>query len=121
MTHTLRKVSLGIGVACAGTMPLVPFVYHWIHPPVASNVASGTAGLLSFSLSILGSMGDGIMVMVWLVGLAAVALLASATAFVAAWFGREPRRTKWLCLLPAGMVAVMFGLLAAVDGRGGVG
>jgi hypothetical protein len=112
--HTLHKVSFWIGVASAGTMPLVPLVCQWLYPPVAPKVEPGTEGFLSFALSILGSMGDGIMVMVWVSGLAAVALLASVIAFAAARSTREPRRTKLLCLLPVVMLAVMYGLLVAI-------
>lgn len=112
--HTLRKVSFWIGIASAGTMPLVPLVCQWLYPPVAQEVEPGTAGFLSFTLSILGSMGDGIMVMVWMSGLAAVALLASVIAFAAAWSTRERRRTKLLCLLPVALVVIMYGLLIAI-------
>lgn len=59
-------------------------------------------------------MGDGIMVMVWMSGLAAVALLASVIAFAAAWFTHESHRTKLLCLLPVAMVIFMHGLLIAI-------
>lgn len=114
LNHTLREVSFWIGVASAGAMPLVPVVSQWLSPPVTPKVESGTTGLLSFALSILGSMSDGIMVMVWMSGFAAVALLASAIAFAAAWFTRESRRTKLLCLLPVALVVIMYGLLIAI-------
>jgi hypothetical protein len=114
LSHALRKVSFWIGVASSGVMPMVPVVCRWLYPPVAPKVEPGTAALLSFALGILGSMGDGIKVMIWMAGLAAVALLASVVAFAAAWFARESRRTKLLCLLPVAMVAVMLGLLVAI-------
>jgi hypothetical protein len=69
---------------------------------------------MTFALSLLNSMGDGIMVMVWMAGLAAVAVLASLIAFTAAWFAHESRQTKLLCLLPAAMVGSMYGLLVAI-------
>lgn len=113
-THTLYKISLWIGLACALAMPLVPFIYQWLHPPVAPKLKPGVSGLLSFTLGILNSMGDGIVVMVWLAGLAAVALLASMTGFCAAWIGHESLGAKWLSLLPVAIAAGMYGLLVAV-------
>ena len=113
-THTLYKISLGIGLACALSMLLVPLVYRWLYPPVVPKIKPGVTGLLSFTVDTLTSMGDGIMVMVWLAGLGAVALLASVTGFSAAWIGHESLGAKWLSLLPVAMVAGMYGLLVAV-------
>ena len=113
-THTLYKISLWVGLVCALAMPLVPFVYQWLYPPVAQKLKPGVGGLLSFALGVLNSMSDGIMVMLWLAGLAAVAVLASVTGFSAAWIGHESLGAKWLSLLPVAMAAGMFGLLVAV-------
>ena len=112
--RALYKLSLWIGLVCAFAMPLVPFVYQWLHPPVALKLKPGVSGLLSFTLDILNSMGDGIMVMVWLTGLAAIALLTSVTGFFAAWMAHASLGAKWLSLLPVAMVAGMYGLLIAV-------
>ncbi len=114
-THTLYKISLGIGLVSAAAMPLVPYIYRWLYPPVVPKVKPGVAGLLSFTLDTLISMGDGIMVMVWLAGLGAVALLASVTGFSAAWIGHESLGAKWLSLLPVAMAVGMYGVLAAIS------
>jgi len=111
MHSLLRKVSFWIGMASAVAMLLVPIVHSWIFPSATPELGPGNSGLLSFLFGMAGSIGDGIMVMVWMSGLAGVAALASLIAFSAAWFARESGRTKLLSLLPVAMVAVLYGLL----------
>ena len=113
--QTLRKVSIWIGVASAGAIPLVPVAYRWLYPPEVTKVQERMASLLSFGLGILGSMGDGIWVLVWTSGPAIVALLASVIAVTSAWLERETRRIKLICMLPVMMVVISYGLLVAID------
>lgn len=101
-------------MVAVAAIPLVPFVYRWLYPPTAVRVEKNILGVASFALDLLGAMGDGILIMVWMAGFAAVAVLASLTAFIAAWLTREPRRTKLLCGLPALLVAIIYGVLVAI-------
>lgn len=114
MGRVLRAGAFWVGVASAGVLPLVGVVWSWFYPPVTPKLEPRAAGLMTFALSLLNSMGDGIMVMVRMAGLAVVAVLASVMAFTAAWFAHESRQTKLLCLLPVTMVGLMYGLRVAI-------
>lgn len=115
LSQSLRRISFWIGVASAVAMLLTPIVWQWLAPPAAPPMEEGKVGFLSFALLILGSLSDGIVLMVWVAGLAAIALLASIVALFLAWRTSEPPRTKLLCLLPVAMVSMVFGLLVALD------
>ena len=110
----LRKISFGVGVAAAGAMPLVPIVFNWLHPSKPVAVGQGFVGLASFAVDILGVIGDGILVMVWIAGFSVVAVIASLISLLSAWAGRESRRTKVLCGLPALLVVLGYGALFAL-------
>ena len=112
--QTLRRISFWIGIAMAVAIPLVPVIYNWMHPSEAPKIEKSVAGLASFSLDILGAMGDGILTLVWMSGFAAGAVVASLIAFAAACYSHESRRTKTLSLLPAMLVTVAVGVLVAI-------
>jgi hypothetical protein len=111
--HILRKISFWSGVAAIGALPLVPVVYQWLYPPKTVKVEQSLAGFAWLAVDILGTMGDGILVMVWISGFAVAAVVASLIAFIAAWVTRESRRTKLLCWLPALVAVIELGVLAA--------
>lgn len=115
LARIVRKISFWIGIAAVGAMPLVPVVCNWLYPPRAVKLEQDVVGLASFAVDVLGVMGDGILVMVWMSALAATAVLASLIAFIAAWTTREPRQTKILCWVPALLASAGFGVLAAID------
>lgn len=113
-TIKLRNVSFWFSVATGGMIPLVPVVFKCLYPPKAVKVEQSVEGLASFVLNILGGMGDGILVMLWMSGFAAAAVVASLVAFTAAWVARESRCTRILCLLPALLVVIALGVLVAI-------
>lgn len=110
----LRKVSFWIGVVTATAIPLVPVVYSSLYPPKALSIEQSVTGLASFAVDVLGSMGDGILVMVWMSAFAGVAMLASLIAFIAARLAHESRRTKMLCWLPALLAVTAYSALVAI-------
>ncbi len=114
IARSVCKSSFWIGMAAVAAIPLVPFVYRWLHPPAQPKIEPGVMGLLSFAVDLLGTLGDGMLMMVWMAGLSAVAVLASVIAFIAAWMARASRRAKWLCGLPALLVVSGYGLLLAI-------
>ena len=107
----MRKISFGLAIVAAGAMPLVPIVYNWLYPSKPVVVGQSVIGLASFSVDILGGIGDGILVMIWISGFAVAAVIASLIAVIAAWAGRESRRTKALCGLPILLVVLGYGVL----------
>jgi hypothetical protein len=115
IAKTVRKISFWIGVASAAAIPLVPVVYRWMHPSKEIKVEEGVIGLMSWGLDMLGAMGEGITVMLWMSGFAAATALASLVAFIAAWLARDSRRTKWLCGLPVLLLAIIYGALVAME------
>jgi len=110
----LRKVSLWISIATAGMIPLVPVVIKYLYPPRVVKVEQSVEGLASFALNLLGGIGDGILVMVWMSGFAAAAVVASLVAFAASWVARDSRRMKLFCLLPALIVVIVMGVLVGI-------
>jgi len=112
--QALRKFSFWTGIVAAAIIPLVPFVYRWVYPPKVVNPETSLVGIAVFALDLLDALGDGISIMLWMAGLAAVAVAASLIAFIAAWHGREARRAKFMCWLPALMAALAYGVLVAI-------
>lgn len=110
----LRRVSLWVGLTAAGMTPFVPWVDRYLHPPHPIQVEPSVKGLAWLAMTTLDAVGDGIRVMVWTCGLAATAVLASLTAFAAAWVSHSPRRVKLICLLPALLAVVSLGVLIAI-------
>jgi hypothetical protein len=90
-----------LGYVLFAAIPLVPFVHRWLHPPTEVRVEPGLVGLAHFTLDVLGRIGDGIVVLLWMGGLAAASALASLTAVVLAWVGMQPVHVRWICGLPA--------------------
>lgn len=113
--HNLRRISFWVGIAAAAAIPTVPSIYHWLYPAKEVKAAHSFAGLAVFALDILGAIGDGILVMLWISGFAALAVSASLVAFSAAWVGRESRRTKIQCWLPSLLAVLCCGVVLAMS------
>ena len=116
MARTLRRIAFWTGIVAAALMPLVPFIYTWLYPPKPVREEPGVAGLVVMAFDLLGTLGHGINMLLWMAALAAVAVLATLIAFGLAWYAREPRRTKLLCWLPVLLVGLGYGVLVAIEG-----
>ena len=112
----VRKTALWTGVAAAVAVPLVPLVHALLHPRKPVEIEESVFGLAVFAFDLLGSLSTGIMLFMWVVGLATVAVVASLVAFIAAWRARESRRIKLLCWVPMLLAGIGYGLIAALEG-----
>lgn len=96
-----RTIACVFSYAALAAIPLVPFVHRWLHPPTDVRVEPGLMGLITFGLDLLGRIGDGIVVLLWMCGIAAASALASLAAVVLASFGKDTVHVRWICALPA--------------------
>ena len=115
VARIVGRVALWLGIIAALAMPLAPFVYRWLYPPrtpaVPANSLWDFIGALPGGLA---SIGDGIAIMVWTLGLAAATLVASLVALIMAWCARESRVQKLLCGLPVLLTVVVWGVMILV-------
>jgi hypothetical protein len=111
----VRKGALWTGIVAAVSMMLVPFVDTWLHPPKKIEMEQSVLGLAVFAFDVLGSLSHGIILFVWIVSFAAIAVIASFVAFIAAWRARESRRIKLTCWVPASLAGLGYAFLAALE------
>ena len=115
IARIISRISLWIGVIAALAIPVVPPVYRWFYPPRKPVVESKTLwDSLGALLDVFSSIGDGLAIFLWVVGLTTTALVASLVAIIAAWRAQESRRRKLLCGLPVVLVVIGYGLLIAL-------
>ena len=113
--HIVNKVAFWIGMVVALALPLVPLIYRGFHPPRQPLARSGSPwDLLGGILDGVASVGESIAIMIWAMGLAAVAVIASLAALIAAWRAGESQKRKWLCGLPAVLAATIWGVMFLV-------
>ena len=79
----------------------------WFNPPKTPNQAEGFWGMVGSALDLLSSIGDGIAMMVWIVGLAALAGLASLLSFIFSCLARDPVWLRLICGAPAMVILVV--------------
>ncbi len=108
----VSRIAFGIGMVAIIAAPFVPVIYRGFNSPRTPPVdAPGFWHTLGALLNSLNSFADGIAIFLWIAGLIALAISASAVAFFAAWYGKEPLAWRLWCGLPvltgAGMWAVL--------------
>ena len=114
--RSVRKAALALSITLMIATPCVPYVYHWLHPLKLASPGPGLDGAISVGFGLLlGIIGHSVAIALLMMAFAVATIVASLTALIAAWVGRESRGVKWLCATPMLMLAAVW-VFAALDG-----
>ena len=111
----MRKAAFTLSVALLLATPCVPYVYRWLHPYKLAAPVPGVDGAISFGFGVLlGAIGEGITIMVYMAAVALAGVIMSLIALAAAWIGHESNGMKWLSASPVLFVAGVWIIAALI-------
>jgi len=109
VARIVSRAPFWIGMAAAVAIPFTPFVYRWFYPPRSpAGESKSLWDAIGAVLDSINSFSDSIAIFLWIVGLTALAAVASLVAIIAAWRAQESSRRKILCGLPIVLAAAMW-------------
>lgn len=112
IARIVSRVAFWTAMAAAAAIPFVPGIYRWFYPPrTAASEPKGFWETVGAVLNSLNSIGDGIAIFVWCLGLTALVAITFIVAIIAAWRAQESRTRKLLCGLPVVLAVAMWGVL----------